>query len=144
MGSIARSIRITNNIYIDSLGKSDRIKLIGALATALFEGGNPRTARKSLAETTIRSTISFVASTFIRITTDKIRLELEMVSLEGHCTNYLHIFCTLHKLNLSYVERGRTSNYGLCKPLLRSGSGEEKEIKKEAGHEVLKRCKVTY
>jgi hypothetical protein len=99
---------------------------MGALAKALFGGGNPGTARKTLAETTIRSIISFLALTFIWITTDKIRLELDMESLEGHCTNYLHTLCTLHKLNLSYIEKGRTPNHGMHKPLLRRGRGEER------------------
>lgn len=59
-----RSIGISQDIFLDGLTKSQRIKVMGAFAMAMREGRFSSRAHDSLAETTIRNTISFVSSTF--------------------------------------------------------------------------------
>lgn len=60
----ANSIGIKNDYYLDKLSKPHRIKLMGAFAMALREGRFSAQHHEILAETTIRGTISYVASTF--------------------------------------------------------------------------------
>ena len=60
----ARSIGITQDFFLDGLTKPQRIKLMGAFALAMREGRFSSQAYDTLAEATIRNTISFVSSTF--------------------------------------------------------------------------------
>jgi len=58
------SIGITTDFYLDFLEKPDRIKIVGAFSVALREGRFSRSAHETLAESTIRGAVSYVASTF--------------------------------------------------------------------------------
>lgn len=60
----ANSIGIHDDIYLDNLSKPNRIKIMGAFALALREGRFSKRHDGPLAETTVRGTISYVASTF--------------------------------------------------------------------------------
>jgi hypothetical protein len=58
------SIGITTDFYLDFLEKPHRIKIIGAHAVALQEGCVSRPSHETLAESTIRGAVSYIALTF--------------------------------------------------------------------------------
>jgi hypothetical protein len=60
----AKSSGITDNFYLDRLTRPNRNKLMGAFAMAMGDGRFSREAYDTLAESTIRSTISYVSLSF--------------------------------------------------------------------------------
>ena len=62
--SYAKSIGITDDIWLDHLDRADRIKIFGAFAIALRQGRFSGPSHDSLVESTIRSTISYAAQAF--------------------------------------------------------------------------------
>jgi hypothetical protein len=60
----AKSIGITQDFFLDGLTRPQRIKIMGAFAMAMREGRFLSQAHDTLAETTIRNTISSISSTF--------------------------------------------------------------------------------
>mmetsp|Transcript_30867 Transcript_30867/g.65030 ORF Transcript_30867/g.65030 Transcript_30867/m.65030 type:complete len:470 (+) Transcript_30867:3029-4438(+) len=59
-----RSTGISNDVFLDEFSRSERNKLFGAFAMALREGRFSGSNVHSLAESTVRNSLSFVASTF--------------------------------------------------------------------------------
>ena len=62
--SYAESVGLGSNPFLDGFSRPQRIKLMGAFAVAMREGRFSGPAHDVLAESTIRSAISYVASTF--------------------------------------------------------------------------------
>ena len=60
----AESVGLGHDIFLDGLSRPGRIKLMGGFCVALREGRYSGPAYEVLAETTIRSAVSYVASTF--------------------------------------------------------------------------------
>jgi len=60
----AESVGLGDDIFLDGFERADRIKLMGAFAMALREGRFSGQAHDSLAEGTVRNSISYVASSF--------------------------------------------------------------------------------
>ena len=60
----AESIGISDDIYLDHLSRANRIKIMGAFALALREGRFSSKSHGPLVESTVRSAVSYVASTF--------------------------------------------------------------------------------
>jgi hypothetical protein len=58
------SIGITTDFYLDFLEKPDIIKIVGAFSIALRKDRFSRPPHETLAESTIRGAVSYVASTF--------------------------------------------------------------------------------
>jgi hypothetical protein len=59
-----KSIGLEHDIYLDGFSKHQRIKLIGVFAMALRQARFSGPAYDTLVESTVRSTISFMAQTF--------------------------------------------------------------------------------